>query len=344
VTLSPTGLPAVRSALLGWFDRSGRALPWRVGPEGGRDPYRVWVSEVLLQQTQVSRGQVYFGRFMEAFPTVQALADAPIEAVLKAWEGCGYYARARNLHRAAGVIAREGWPRSYEGWLALPGVGPYTAAAVASLALGEARAVNDGNVRRVLARLHGERQPTEPWVQAHADELLDPGRPGAFNEALMDLGATVCTPKAPKCPECPVSAWCAALESGQPTAYPAPKVRAPVREVQAVALLLGNNREAVLERREGPLLGGLMGLPSGVVAPGEDRAEALERLAARLGAAVTGELGTVTHTMTHRRVTLTVYTGTGGPPPVRVAEEALSRLDHKALELWEQRAGSLFAP
>ncbi|GAA5533697.1 endonuclease III [Deinococcus aluminii] len=344
VTLSSTDLPAVRAALLAWFDRSGRALPWRVGPEGRRDPYRVWVSEVLLQQTQVSRGRVYFERFLEAFPTVQALADAPIEAVLKAWEGCGYYARARNLHKAAGVLAREGIPASYAGWRALPGVGPYTAAAVASLACGEARAVNDGNVRRVLARLRGELQPTEAWVQARADELLDLSRPGAFNEAVMDLGATVCTPKAPKCGECPVSAWCAAFASGDPAAFPAPKVRAAVRDVRAVALLLGDGREAVLERRQGTLLGGLMGLPTEVLAEGETERAALTRLAGRLGVTVTGELGTVTHGMTHRRITLTVYAGVGGPARSRVAEAALSRLDHKALALWERRRASLFAP
>ncbi|WP_102127248.1 A/G-specific adenine glycosylase [Deinococcus planocerae] len=343
MTLSPADLPAVRAALLGWFDRAGRDLPWRVGPEGGRDPYRVWVSEVLLQQTQVARGRVYFERFLEAFPTVEALAAAPIEAVLKAWEGCGYYARARNLHRAAGVIVRGGMPMTHEGWRALPGVGPYTAAAVASLAFGEARAVSDGNVRRVLARIHGERQPTETWVQARADDLLDPARPGALNEAVMDLGATICTPKNPRCHECPVSAWCAAFASGEPASFPAPRVRAAVREVRAVALLLGDDREAVLERREGTLLGGLMGLPTEVVGDGEAEWDAVARLAARLGATVTGELGTVTHTMTHRLVTLTVYGGQGGPARTPVADAALSRLDHKALGLWRAREGSLFA-
>jgi len=343
VSLPPTDLPPLRAALLAWFDRAGRELPWRVGPEGGRDPYRVWVSEVLLQQTQVARGRVYFERFMAAFPTVEALAAAPIDAVLKAWEGCGYYARARNLHRAAGVMVREGMPTGYGEWRALPGVGPYTAAAVASLAGGEARAVNDGNVRRVLARLCGERQPTEPWVQTRADELLDPARPGAWNEAVMDLGATVCTPKAPRCPECPLSAWCAAYASGDPAAFPAPKVRAAVREVRGVALLLGDAQAAVLERREGTLLGGLMGLPTEVVAEDERPEAALERLAARLGARVTAELGTVTHTMTHRRVTLTVYAAEGGPARARVTDEALSRLDHKALALWERRQASLFA-
>lgn len=340
---SPTALPELRAALLTWFDRAGRALPWREGPEGRRDPYRVWVSEVLLQQTQVARGRVYFGRFLAAFPTVETLAHAPEAAVLKAWEGCGYYARARNLHRAASLIVREGWPRDHAGWRALPGVGPYTAAAVASLSLGEARAVNDGNVRRVLARLWGEAQPTEAWVQARADRLLDATRPGAWNEALMDLGATVCTPKAPRCGECPLATWCAALATGDPASFPAPKVRAAVSEVRAVTLLLGNVEAAVLERREGTLLGGLMGPPTEVVTEGEAPGAALARLAARLGVTVTGELGTVTHGMTHRRITLTVYTGQGGPARTPVDSVPLSRLDHKALALWREHEAGLFA-
>ena len=137
-------LLAFRSALLHWFDTAGRDLPWRAGAEGARDPYRVWVSEVLLQQTQVSRGLLYYERFLTAFPTVQALAEAPIEDVLKAWEGCGYYARARNLHRAAKIVAGQGFPASYDGWLALPGVGPYTAAAISSLSCGGAHVAHKG--------------------------------------------------------------------------------------------------------------------------------------------------------------------------------------------------------
>lgn len=335
-------LPEVRSALLGWFDRVGRALPWRLGPEGGRDPYRVWVAEILLQQTQVARGRLYYERFLEAFPTVQALARAPQEAVLKAWEGCGYYARARYLHRAAGLVAASGFPRDYAGWLALPGVGPYTAAAISSLAFGERRAVSDGNVRRVFARLRGERHPSEGWVQAQADALLDPARPGAWNEAVMDLGATVCTPRAPKCPECPLSAWCVAARSGQPTAFPAPKVRAAGLEVRGVALLIGDSERAVLETRTGTLLGGLSGLPAEAVAGGESPSEALVRLGERLGARVGEFLGTVTHTMTHRRITLDVYRAEADLARIKVADAALSRLDHKALELLRVRQAGLF--
>ncbi|RJF72348.1 A/G-specific adenine glycosylase [Deinococcus cavernae] len=338
----PTDLAAFRTALLNWFGAAGRDLPWRAGAEGARDPYRVWVSEILLQQTQVARGLLYYERFLTTFPTVQALAAAPVEDVLKAWEGCGYYARARNLHRAAKQVAQQGFPTTYEGWLALPGVGPYTAAAISSLSCGEKRAVNDGNVRRVLARLYGEKTPTEAWVQQRADELLDPDRPGAWNEAVMDLGATTCTPKKPRCPECPVSALCTAFQSGEPTVYPAPKARAAVKELRAVALLIGDDREAVLEQRSGTLLGGLFGLPLEEVKGSEQPEAALSRLLTRLHAQEPALLGTVTHTMTHRHIRMDVYRARAQSPRARVQDAALSRLDHKALALMKARQESLF--
>lgn len=333
-TAHPTLPPEpLRRDLLNWFGAARRDLPWRRGPEGRRDPYRVWVAEILLQQTQVSRGLLYYERFLECFPTVEALAAAPQEDVLKAWEGCGYYARARNLHRAAALIAAHGFPADYAEWLALPGVGPYTAAAIASLSLGEQRAVNDGNVRRVLSRLFAQAQPSEAWVQAQADALLDPQRPGAWNEALMDLGATICTPKAPACDRCPLQPHCDAYRTGRPTDFPAPKVRAKVREVRAVALWIGNSERAVLEKREGRLLGGLSGLPTDVVQEGEAPAEALARLCQRLNAEAGAYLGSVSHTMTHRRISLDVYRAEADLPLQPVAQAALSRLDHKALAL-----------
>ncbi|GGL03876.1 A/G-specific adenine glycosylase [Deinococcus radiotolerans] len=332
---TPAELTRVRSALLGWFDRNGRDLPWRHGPEGRRDPYRAWVAEVLLQQTQVARGLTYYQRFLDSFPTVHALAAAPQEAVLKAWEGCGYYARARNLHRAAQHVAAHGYPHDHAGWLALPGVGPYTAAALSSLTQNAAHAVNDGNVRRVLARLHAHPQPTPAWVQAHADTLLDPDRPGAWNEAVMDLGATICTPKAPQCHRCPLSPWCQAAALGTPTAYPAPKPRPAVQDLHAVAVLIGTPEHAALEERTGTLLGGLMGLPSQSFDPAQPaaQAQAIAALCNRLHATPGETLGQVTHAMTHRRVTLHVYRATGGPAPQDVSRAALSRLDRKALNL-----------
>ncbi|GGR34297.1 A/G-specific adenine glycosylase [Deinococcus ruber] len=327
-------LPALHAALLGWFSVQRRDLPWRVTDEQGRrDPYRVWVSEVLLQQTQVVRGRVYFERFLTAFPTVQALASAPQEAVLKAWEGCGYYARARNLHRAAQQIVQSGLPSTYEGWRALPGVGPYTAAAVASLAFGEAQAVLDGNVRRVLSRLYAVEEPTPRWAQETADALLDSDHPGEWNEALMDLGATICTPANPRCAECPLSAQCAAFASGDPAQYPAPKKRAAVRQISAVALLIGTAQQAYLEPRTGALLGGLWGLPLEEVGPDEDEAAALLRLTARLGAATGRRLGTAQHSMTHRTLAVTVYAAEADLPLTPVVQRPLPRLDHKLLAL-----------
>ncbi len=326
--------------LLAWFGRHARSLPWReTGPDGRRDPYRVWIAEVLLQQTQVARGRGYFGRFLEAFPDVQALARAPQEAVLKAWEGCGYYARARNLHAAAKLIAVQGFPHDYAGWLALPGVGPYTAAAAASIAHGEGRAVVDGNVRRVLARLYARREPRDGWVQERADALLYAPDPGRWNEAVMDLGATVCTPKSPHCPLCPLRTLCLAFQSGEPDAYPAPKKRASVREVAAVALVIGKGGRAYLETRPGTLLGGLSGLP---VEPIEDGEEvALERLLARLKAKSPRFLGTVQHAMTHRQVTLRVYAAEADLPLEVVSDKALARLDQKALALLESAQAPL---
>lgn len=346
---APSSATEVRSALLGWFAAQGRDLPWRLtGEDGRRDPYRVWVAEVLLQQTQVVRGRVYYERFLTAFPTVQALAQAPQEAVLKAWEGCGYYARARNLHRAAGLMVEQGVPRTYEGWLALPGVGPYTAAAVASLAYGERRAVLDGNVRRVLSRLYAVSLPTDLWAQQAADALLDPGQPGDWNEAVMDLGATVCIPKSPRCGECPLASRCLALASGEPGRYPAPKVRAEVKQVRGVALLIGTAGRPHLEQRSGSLLGGLWGLPVELVQAdslltGAEEQTALERLKLRLGQTErlsVERLGTVEHTMTHRQLRIVVYRAQVGEdvadlPLTPVAERPLSRLDHKMLALAE---------
>lgn len=326
--------------MLSWFDVHERDLPWRQGAAGCRDPYRVWVSEVLLQQTQVVRGKVYFERFLNAFPTVSDLAAAPQDAVLKAWEGCGYYARARHLHAAAKVIAERGFPSTYEGWRALPGVGPYTAAAVSSIAFGEARAVVDGNVRRVLARLFGEREPTDAWVQSKADEVLASQTPGRWNEAVMDLGATVCVPGVPKCPTCPLTTLCAAFETGEPQVYPAPKKRSVVKEATFVALVVGTARQAYLETRAGTLLGGLSGLPAREVTT--DEASALNALLTDLGAREARLLGTVTHAMTHRRLTWRVYAAQASLPLSNVSDAPLSNLDRKALALLDHAQVPLF--
>jgi A/G-specific adenine glycosylase len=336
----------LHTALLAWFDAHARTLPWRDAPAGSRDPYRTLLSEVLLQQTQVSRGAVYFERFLEAFPTVQALADARLEAVLKLWEGAGYYARARHLHRAAQVIARDGSPMTLEGWLALPGIGRYTAGAMLSLSANLPTPVVDGNVRRVLARWLLEPNPSESWLWENAEALLEPSRPGAWNEALIELGATVCTPKHPRCGSCPVSRCCAAFQAGRVADIPAPKPRAVVTEVRAVTLLVFRAERVLLKQRPpSGLLGGLYGVPVEPVVTTRDAA--LEVLIMRFGLSAVGRwVGTVSHSMTHRQIELEVYALPLEAKNALVLEEpgrvALSRLDHKILALRDRVQNALF--
>jgi A/G-specific adenine glycosylase len=221
--------------LLGWFRASARQLPWR----GVDDPYLVWISEVMLQQTRVTAVIPYFERFIARFPTIRALAEAPEEDLLKAWAGLGYYSRARNLQKAAISMGGE-FPRTYEAIRALPGVGDYTAAAVGSIAFGLPYAAVDGNVVRVIARL------TEGIgdVRAEAQARLDRTRPGEFNEAMMELGATVCLPRNPQCLLCPVACFCAARASGRQHEFPAKRERKMVRADRSILII----------RRQGSLL------------------------------------------------------------------------------------------
>lgn len=295
-----------------------------------------------MQQTQVVTGTAYYERFVERFPTVQDLADAPLEDVLQAWEGCGYYARARNLHAAAKQIAGHPFPETYEGWLALKGVGPYTAAAVSSIAFGYPKAVVDGNVRRVLSRWFAVKEPSDTWLQTTADEQLFRADPSSWNQAVMELGATICTPKAPKCPVCPVKDFCKAYPSGTPTAFPAPKVRAEVKEVQAVALIVGDQQALYIEKRpEKGLLGGLSGPPLEQVQAGETAEEALQRLLNRLSVREAKYLGTTQHGMTHRHFVIRVYQAEGNLPRT-ASTTAMSKLDRRILGLLDEPQGLLF--
>ncbi|HSM59782.1 MAG TPA: A/G-specific adenine glycosylase, partial [Longimicrobiales bacterium] len=217
----------LRGALLDHYDRTRRRLPWR----GQTDPYRIWVSEVMLQQTRVDTVIPYYRRWMARFPDVDSLATASEDEVLLAWEGLGYYRRARHLHAGAAWVRdrHDGRvPDSVEELRRIPGVGEYTAGAVASIAFGEPAPAVDGNVRRVLARLFDEPAPTRAWLRDRAGHLVDPGRPGDWNQALMDLGAAVCTPRSPSCGACPVARWCAARAAGTQAERPAPAVRRPV--------------------------------------------------------------------------------------------------------------------
>jgi A/G-specific adenine glycosylase len=266
--------------LLAWFEAEGRRLPWRTGKGASsnargdsparRDPYRVWLSEIMLQQTTVATVAPYYERFLARWPTVQALAGARLDDVLHAWQGLGYYARARNLHRAAREVAgRPGgrFPRDEAELGRLPGVGPYTAAAVAAIAFGCRTVPVDGNVARVIARLYGmqTRLPEgRAAIAAWARAMLLLRRPGDFAEALMDLGATVCTARNPRCGECPWRSACRAFASGEPTTFP-PKKKSSPRPVRHAVVFWGEDgRGRVLVRRrpERGLLGGMMEFPS----------------------------------------------------------------------------------
>ncbi len=260
----------VSRRLLSWYRGNRRDLPWRAPPGKVSDPYRVWLSEIMLQQTTVATVIPYYLSFLERWPTVEALAEAELDEVLHAWQGLGYYARARNLHACAKQVAGDHagrFPTTESELLELPGVGPYTAAAIAAIAFGRRAAPVDGNVERVIARLFAiaEALPAaKKNIRRIAADLTPSDRPGDFWQAVMDLGATVCTPRQPDCASCPLSGNCAAWSMGSPGLFPrkAPRRSRPVR--YGVAFWLRNGRGEVLLRRRPPrgLLGGMMEVPS----------------------------------------------------------------------------------
>ncbi len=312
--------------LLLWFDAAAADLPWR---SRNPDPYAVWLSEVMLQQTQVETVIPYFHRFLDAYPTIRALADAPIDDILKQWEGLGYYSRARNLYRAAQVVAYEHdgrFPDTATGLLALPGVGRYTAGAIASIAFGRQAALVDGNVYRVFARLMDYAGDiTTPVAQAQmwawAENWIPPERPGDYNQALMELGRTVCTPKSPRCGVCPIRGFCRAADAGTQAERPVKKKagKKPHYHVAAGVIRGADNRLLIAQRPMEGLLGGLWEFPGGKQEPGETLPECLEReLLEELGIEVEvgEELCIVKHAFTHFSITLHALacTHTGGEP------------------------------
>ena len=304
--------------LLEWFDRHHRPLPWR----RDRHPYHRWVAEVILQQTRVEQAVPLYERFVARFPDVRALARASEEEVLKAWEGAGYYARARRLRAAAATLVASGrvrWPASSSAWLELPGVGPYTARAIASQVLGEPVVALDANVGRVAARWTLELGPrgargTGRRLQAYLETLRPDDRPGDFNEALMELGETLCRPALPKCPDCPVRSTCRAhRELADPSAVPgrAPRVRRP-RVRASIAAVVRDGRWLVHRRPSSGLLGGLWELPGGKIEPGESaedavRREVFEETGLRLDDLA--RAGRVRHAYSHFSVELDVFRG-----------------------------------
>jgi A/G-specific adenine glycosylase len=304
----------LRKTLLSWYDRAGRELPWRLKGKK-QHAYRVWLSEIMLQQTTVAAVAPYFAKFLKRWPTVNALAAAPREDVLEAWAGLGYYSRARNLHAAAQKLAVEGFPKTEAGWRELPGVGPYTAAAIAAIALDQEANVVDGNVERVIARLYAVETPlpkAKDELRALAGDLVTADRPGDWAQALMDLGATICTPKSPKCLLCPWREACAAFATGAPETYPrrAAKVKRPERH--GVAFRIERDGKLWLVRRpDKGLLGGMAALPTTEWrAEKWSRAEALEHAPVKAKWVRAGE---VRHVFTHFALTLEIYATNANP-------------------------------
>ena len=297
-----TDSPAAR-ALLDWYDAHRRSLPWRdVG-----NPYATWVSEIMLQQTRVETVIPYYNRFMADYPDVMALAAAPEDEVLKHWEGLGYYSRARNLHRGAKQIAAEGGvlPADAAGWRAVCGVGDYTAGAIASIALGQKAAAVDGNVIRVITRLTGLREnAAAPSVRreiaARSEALMPPDRPGDFNQALMDLGATVCVPAAPRCENCPLASFCDAYAAGDAEDLPVLPRKNPPKEMDWDLALIRLGDRVLVRQREERMLRGLWVFP---MAEGHGGVKALRAsLKEMTGLDVSGlrSAGEAKHIFTHQ--------------------------------------------
>ena len=324
LTFLQTHRAAAQESLLAWFAQHARDLPWR----HDRTPYRVWVAEVMLQQTQVEKVRDYYERFMVRFPTVTVLAEAPLEDVLKLWEGLGYYSRARALHRAAQEVVAEhnsDLPADVEALRRLPGIGPYTAGAIASIAFGIPAPAVDGNVRRVMARVLAWPTPGAADLEAAVRAWLPADTPGAFTEALMELGATLCRPKSPQCLLCPWRDLCSACALGQPEAFPLPKPRKPIPHYDVVAAVTrrDDGRILVARRRQEDMLGGLWEFPGGKCEDGETLPAALRReMHEELGIEVevtSGEaLIVVKHAYTHFRITLHAFDcrlAVGSPVP-----------------------------
>lgn len=307
--------PAIRKALLRWFREEARDLPWRKTKE----PYHVWLSEILLQQTRVDQGLPYYERFLAALPTLESLAAASEHDVLKLWEGLGYYTRARNLHKAARQVMEQyggRLPERAELLQLLPGVGKYTAGAIASIAFNERAPVVDGNVKRVLSRIFNIAQSIDDTavdkkLWAMADALVPESDPGDFNQAMMELGARICTPKKPDCGSCPVAVECEACKRGVQEKRPVRKAKktVPHKEI-VVAVIAHEGRYLIGKRPPEGMLAGLWEFPGGKLEAGESHQDALRReCEEELGVKVKvgGMIASVNHAYTHLKVTLNVY-------------------------------------
>lgn len=341
----------IRNSLLAWYDRHARKLPWRIGPadraRGQRpNPYHVWLSEVMLQQTQVATVTGYFTNFVRKWPDVRCLATAPVDDVMAAWAGLGYYSRARNLKKCAETIVGDHgglFPQTAAELATLPGIGPYTAAAIAAIAFDKPVAAVDGNVERVVARIHAIGQPpndAKKRIRDHAKALVGTHRPGDLAQAVMDLGATVCTPRKPACALCPIAKSCIAWLSGNPEGFPArgAKRHKPVRRGAAFVARRGDGAIFLRKRAEAGMLGGMSEVPTSgwsVAKDGETGADAAPF------AGNWRNKGIVRHSFTHFDLELAIWfveTGEEGlaskgwwSAPTDLKHEALPTIMKKAI-------------
>ena len=311
------------TALLVWWERHGRGgIPWKLlsggvppAPDDQLDPYGIWIAEVMLQQTQLAVALPYWVRWMAAFPTVEALAVASLDEVRLQWQGLGYYSRARRLHEAAQRLVGRSWPRTLEEWMALPGIGRTTAGSILSSAFNVPLPILDGNVKRVLARLMVHPRPPardDALFWSWSEALLDPLRPRDTNQALMDLGATLCTPRQPDCHRCPWQSHCAAYAAGDPCRWPVTDAPKPLPfQVIGVGVVLNAAGEVLIDQRlEEGLLGGMWEFPGGKQEQGETIETCIAReLEEELGIAVTvgAELITVDHAYSHKKLRFVVH-------------------------------------
>ena len=325
ITLHVCG-PNMRN-LLDWFDEHARPLPWRVSEVS---PWESLLAEIILQQTRMETGLPYWERIRSAYPTPTDLANDSEENLLLLWQGCGYYARARNLYKLAQTLDGADLPTTYDALLDLPGIGPYTAAAVASIAYGEAVACVDGNIRRVISRLQAEHM-TDAEILGEATRLLDHKRPGDWNQAMMEIGSLVCTPRNPDCDNCPLAASCLAARTTNPEEWP--KRRSTKQtHIRATALVISGDNGILLEAREGRTLGGLWGVPYA-----EGDTETLHLLQGRK----TEQIGMVRHDFTHKRLDITVYTSQAQEGDILRSPDSvpLATLDRKVLALHKGHLG-----
>ena len=324
----------LQSRLLGWYARHRRVLPWREAPT----PYRVWISEIMLQQTQVRTVLPYFERFMKRFPDIRSLAAAPESAVEEQWAGLGYYARARNIRMAAKIITAEyggRFPDSFERLSSLPGIGRYTAGAILSIAFNQSLPVVDGNVRRVICRLDGIRgRPAESLLWERAAAWIPKGRASDFNQAVMELGALICTPSDPKCPVCPARILCEAERLGAQRTIPASLPRPETEKITLAALLFERRGHILLSSDKAlPFIPGKWGLPAVRVAGSASAGEAAQELAHRLAGRTVGLAGPlrVRHSITHHRICAEIFR----------ADCADARLEARSGYRWTTRADAL---